>query len=815
MSGPWERYQRQQEKGPWSQYASQAAEQAQAAELAEQTLRHASIERALGGAAFDPSQGVSGFGPRFDLSLSVSPEAREQKLQGMFPGADVRTIDVPPGPLSTSDQPSPMTVFRPEGEEAFRPIRPRGFDPVGLLGDVSGAVFNPEVAGAIGGAVATRGAGLFGRTAGQAFGAFTGRGAQEGIEGLRGYNPDDAQDIMGRMAFSGGFGAAGEIASVPVQRAISAISPSTGFLTPAPGTAQSLQAIREEGLPGLTMGQTHPLLMRRENQLVATTEPIRIARGEQLQAVREGEQALVGSLSAGGVPPRMSMADLDVTVDAISYDLQRMINNPDISMREAGRNLQSGLEQFRVSSGQWINSKYQRALEYADDVEFDLSPAMAAIERIRRGTPMEGAVPGQSSFIDPTTGQPFPTMEPSIVRAEGGIHADLRSIMSDLEIINNAPQVGRESAEGLIALRGRLRRLLDQNYTMADAQTRSAMREGQNLYGALTDVMENASSSNATFSTLWKAANRSNRWKEGILQSGDARIIAESETPEALMRFAAPGNTTTLRMLKRVIPEERFAQFQDGYKTELMSTPEAINRNLDAWRTDPDGLRLLISANDEQALRTYGQGAELLIRYQNVLQNQKNDGERMMAFFDTATPDQAAAMLRQFGGPDSPQGRQYRAGVVQAILDRTETFNQATGQFVADPNKVGIIDEYLRNPTVGAFLQPTERRNLENYARALRAYGGGASDVGASMSGAATAGAAFDVRQGVPGTAWMKQLIASANARIFTMEEASRLLYGAGGVPTESTTLRALASSMFLVGKNLQELEDRPPEKVN
>jgi hypothetical protein len=786
---------------------SAAAEQAQSAELQEQTFRQAGIERQLG-APFDPRAGAEGFSQQFRLGFAVSQPGRMARLEQMYPGADIRSIEVPPREGSGSQAPSEMTVFRPEGEEAFRGIYGGDVGIPGLMGRGLSAVVNPEVAGAIGGAVATRGMGFVPRIAGQVAGSALGRGTQEGVEGLLGYNPDDAQEIMGRMALSGLLGGAGEVASVPLQRGISAMTPRSGMLRPSPGTQQALQAIREEELPGATMGQLHPLLMRRENQLVATTEPIRLARGEQLGAVRQAEQELAERLAPTGVSPGMSMRDLDVTVDALGDDLRRAVTNPNTSMTQGGTGLQRGLEQFREASGALVSNKYQNALQYADEASFDLSPAMESIAAIRRGTQMQGAIPGQSPVIDPSTGQPFPTMQPVAIRAEGGIHSDLRSIMSDLEVLNNAPQEGIEAAEGLIAIRGRLRRILDQNWTMADAQTRSAMKEGQSLYSALTEVMENASSPNSTFSALWKSANNTNRWKEGILSTADARTIAEAESPEALMRFASPGNFTTLRTLKRVMPEEQFQQFQNGYKTELMSAPENINRTLDAWRKDPDGLRLLLSPGDEQALRTYGQGFEQLYRFRNVLQNQKNDGERMMAFFDTATPEQAQALLRQSGGPDSRQGKQLRAGVVQAILERTEKFDQATGRYVSDPTKVGVIEGYLKNPTVAAFLQPTERRNLENLVRALRLYGGsGASDVGASMSGASTAGAAFDVSKGIPGTAWMKQLVAAGNARIFTMEDASKILYGTGGVPTESTALRALASSLFLVGKELQDLE--------
>lgn len=770
------------------------------AEAQDRAMGQAGIEEQLGW-LYDPSKGLNDFWARFDLARTVSPEDRQRKLQAKMPDADVRTVSHQPDP----DLPAkPITVFRRPDEETFHPVGGGGL--TGLAGAGLGSLTNMEAAGAIGGALLTRGVGLPLRMGAQAVGGFFGRGADEGIEKLRGFNESDPEDIFGRMALSGGMGVAGEGAGSLLHRVVSGPFRG-GMIQPTPGTKMAQQATEQEGLPKLTLGQMHPILQRKENQLAMTTDPVHLRRGQQRASVRDAQTRLRDTISGQpGAEPRFSEADLDRTVRTIGRELDLTVRNPRVSMQDGGRGLQEGLEEFRGLSQNWVSNKYDKALQYADDVTFDLSDTVAAMERIRRGHPMAGARPGQSPILGPD-GQPQIRMEPVPVRAEGSIHGDLLNIMRDIELLANAPQEGRAAAEGMIALRGRLRGLLDQNYTMADAQTRSAMREGQSLYAALTDAMENPIADNSTFSSLWKAANTSNAWREGILSTGDAIRIANTDSPEKLLRFAAPGNATTLRTLRRVLPEDRWQQYQEGYMTQLLSEPESIVRHMDAFRRDPDTLAMLVPPREQQALRAFGHSSEQLRRFDSVLRQQTNDGERLIKMLDTITPDQMGTLLQQAGGPTSPQGQTLRAGVVQAILDRTETYDQKIGRMVADPNKVGVIDSYLNNPSLRSFLQPTERTSLENYATALRHYGG-AGDVGAGIAGAETASAVADLRRGIPWMAWLKQSSAAAYARMFVMPGMSDFIFGVGtplGPSAFKDALRAGATANFMLYRNLSD----------
>jgi len=88
------------------------------AETQDQAMAQAGIEQQLN-AAFDPSQGLNDFWKRFDLARTVTPEDRQRKLQAQMPNADVRTVTHQRDPNLPG---KPVTVYRPEGEEAFRPV---------------------------------------------------------------------------------------------------------------------------------------------------------------------------------------------------------------------------------------------------------------------------------------------------------------------------------------------------------------------------------------------------------------------------------------------------------------------------------------------------------------------------------------------------------------------------------------------------------------------------------------------------------------------------------------------------------------------
>lgn len=748
--------------------------------------RRAEIETQTG-APFDPSAGVADFGQRFGIARGVSPESRALTVGQQNPGADVRVVNTPDGQ---------EVVFRPQGEQSYRGVNPPGPDR-GDLGAASSFVLNTENALTTAAAIATRGKSWPLRGLYSAFSAGTGRLIDEGIEKARGRNADPINELFGRAAMSFGLSGVMEPASSILARGTNSLRPGVGVIEPQPGVKAAQQAAKELNLPNLTTGQTHPLFARRENQVLQTSQPIQQRYGEQAAALRQvwdGER----------LPEQLTDSELDGVVSAWAADVGRFVKNPGRKLSEGGMDLKRGLNEFEDTSRAWVGRKYDRALtrlgENEGALQFNLDGVSRAVDEVLASPSLR--------LADGTDAQ-----------VRGSYTSELGEVIDLVKQVGDTPQGGRAGYDALVGLRSRLYNIKSQDWNSATPQQRNDIRAATKIYNALKDSIENPTLADGVtdeaFSRLWRAASRSNAWREDVLEIGHLSRLAKADddaVPMLVEAYAKPGHGLELRTLHRVLPKERWQSFSDAYQTRLLSEPEKIPLAIETWRKDPDGLDLLIPKARQTELVTYGRAAQRIKAFESDLIEQGNLGRAAVSMIDGGRSQDVAAMVNRAGGINSREGQAIRAGIIESILVRSSRYDKATGQTIVDPRKFeSLATELLDGNKVDGIFNATDIRRLKQ-SRDYAARIATSSDVGGSMAGAGTAGQAFDLFSlaKLP-LAWLEVGANAISARAFISPRVQSYLTGTGRNLDRgglATTIRAGGTVLSLIANDLS----RKPE---
>lgn len=755
-------------------------------------VARADIERQLGDQPFTFEEGLDNMWQRFRLSGGGRRDIDDQEkaLREYMPDAEIKRVKLPDG--------TEKLAFRPPNEEAFRPVNAAGIDR-GDIGSAASYLFNME------NAVATVASGLTKtnmfpmRMLFTGLGAGAGRLADTAIDVASGDKTDPLSEIFSDAALSVVFGAGGEAAGTGLSRGLQFMT-GRGMFNPSPGARQAKIAAEEEGLPPLTMGQTFPLAARREQQTIQVGDIVAQYRGGQLRESRRGLESQRGQITGQGAPT-MSDEELESVVLELTLDLKRGINNPEVALREGGRALQRGRNTFEEVSREWVDRKYLKVLESAEDVRFDLSPVFDQMKIVKKGTPARGR------GIDSGTGQPTTT------RASAAPSGDLLNIMKRLDGMADV-QEGAEGYQALKQIRTELGDIADGNWQDASSKERYNMRVAADLYDSVTQTISGAQSTSEGFQRMWNSANIANSWRERVLSADSIKKMVKEQNPAKLAStYAKPGEFSNLRLIKRMMPDENWKAFKDSFESRLLSQPEKIPQVLDDFRIEPEALNILMPIERQRQFRTLGLNARRLQQAQSEWARQSDAGERVIQMIDGGHIDEALRAVRNAGGPESIDGRRIRAGVFEAILRKSEAYDPIIGETVVDPRRASsVISDYINNTSLREVLTKTDMKVLENYRTYLGRLAESA-DFGASLSGAELSSTALnplDPKGASQG--WLKAASLSAIARGFTNPRVVRYIGGDGRKLKPITTVRQAATIASLIAKDVSE-DLQPPEE--
>lgn len=366
---------------------------------------------------------------------------------------------------------------------------------------------------------------------------------------------------------------------------------------------------------------------------------------------------------------------------------------------------------------------------------------------------------------------------------------------------------GKTGYEQLQVLRSQLGDYLAQDFQKLDPAGRQQWRMAKEMQGVLDSVIDTPKGGSPEFTQAWRRASESNKFREKILGATDVTRLAQSENPADLMeQFARPGETTSLRMFKKVMPADKWTEFQGSFKTKLMAEPEKINSTLKEFRKDPDALRLLLNPKDEAELVTFGNSMEKLngSTVMKVFKNQADEGKRAVELITKGSQSELTDLIKRNGGHDSAFGKNLRAGVVQDMLDKATHVPKGSDHPVVDPRKlVPIISDYVDSGRLKGVLTPADIQTLTNL-RAYAAQLGQTADAGAAISGAETAHGLFnflDIAK-IPFNA-AKAGSNALQARALTNPKVTKYVFGTGKTFKPVTELRGAGVALSLIANDM------------
>ena len=746
------------------------------------------------GAPFDFQKGISDFGTRFDAARSTNPEEVRLKLTDKYPDADVRMLS------GFGD--SPVPVMRRQGEPAFYGVDEPGAS-MGDVADVAGAITTPDTLAGIVAAIMSRGASLPIRAAIQGAAGFAGDLANSGIEEARGFQTDPLGDLLQQAGLAGLFGAAGEGLGSKIG------TPKGGILTPGEGVINAEQAATNLDLPPITMGQSHPLSKRKENQAAMTSGKLRDVYVDQEKGMGD-----VLKRNAEGSGQDIDDAQLEDILRSQLDDLRSGMNTTNVSTRKGGKGIQTGVGEFKDTSRKWVGRKYDKALSDAEGAAFNIEDAQGLGREYSAGVQSKGRDVTdivETGILD-EAGEPIlkdVTTEGKGVNVtsnpEGRFSAALKRL-NDIDP-NIEDFKGKQSAEILKSLRTEFGDL--GQYGPSNLLPDTQQSQARKIYKKLSDALDEPTGGSEGFKQSWKSAQKAYKFRRGVLDRSDIKTLAKADNAyETGKKFAQPGQFENLRVLKRTIGKDKWDNYKESYKTSLLNDPNPVSK-LKAWDKDPDGLNLLLTPAEKREFKSFAYAAERINKgpVKAVLANQTDTSKRVFDLLKSGDNKTLVKMVTDTGGPTSKTGRNFRASVSQAILDESSVIKDGIKR--PDPKKlIASISNYIDGGKLKGVLLPADIKALDD----LRTYAsiiGRKGDVGAGMQGGEITAQLFDIFNPVRSMKGLSSVLNNAMyARILTSPKASKLVFGSGKRGAPKTTVRAAAITVSSALEDLLQSVD-------
>lgn len=616
-------------------------------------------------------------------------------------------------------------LYRMNPDEAFRPVEgaPLSKEILADIAEASGQL--PELAGEIGGIVASRGMGAIGRMLLPAVGGMTGEALQQGGQELTGVQREPVSDQITRIAGVGATGllgaGVGELGAMGMNRIRGA-----GAMRIAPEAVEAQKFAREEGLEPLTPGQAGDVgVIRTLEQQTAATLPSVARRYKQQQ---RKFTALFKSNFADDAAAQRFVRDTAQVFDQESrlyrQQIKNAVRNRGGTLTEAGRAIQRGRQTWwEQTSRKHVDQLYTAARSF-DDPRFDISPLNDALSQIERGTLTLGR-------------------EGAKVNVERGtVPQEVQEIISDIRSID--PRAFSMSSEERAALgvddpMEVLKALRSRAWSLTQAgrygeRDQSGVFVARRLYSAITDVMRNPTNQSPRFRQAWAKADRAASERFRIAEMSIMGRIAASDEPAKLARaLAQPYEVDNIKMLRHILPRDDWAQFLGAAKDHVISQgiPDALDR------FDEPTLKALFNDFELMEMRRAGNAFKRLesAGISETLENRGPTRQTINAML--GNPQQVEQLwdaVRRRGGPTSRYGRIVRSAVLDNIYARSSgTTKEGIEVISAD----GLMSAFKRAESEGLtrFLTNDDIVALRKYVT-YKSFVGRGGDVGASIHAA-------------------------------------------------------------------------------
>lgn len=770
------------------------------------------IEQQLGDSLFNPELGMPASMDRFWAKQTGSPQGQEKYLQEQ--GYDAKMVELPNGQT---------VVYRPEGEEAYRPVDEPSFSAADIFSD-AGALMNLE--NAVGTGASFLPGGLLARLGWTTLGTGGGNVLDQMMREEKGYQ-DEFNPV--ETAVSAGSSATGELGGALFGKMLGG---HRGVFEPRAPEKEAMRIAAEtDGLEGLSMGQIGPIAQLLENRLARTSTVIpeyRQKQKESLQAVLRQTQ--------GDLQKEAATLD-DAALMDIGDEMQRGIlerfavaekGQGGINIAKGGEELQKLRDAYQTMQDEYFGRQYPKLWgSRPEGTYFDIGDIKALAGDILAGKeiPLEN---GETGLLEKPISSNFRDQLQKMVgqpAVEGGAEAvpGYADQLDDPELLKELaglfydtaqpdPKTGKRTVEGNLA---------------------------QQILSGINDARYNPQGTDLAEGWGKKWSDLSGEYKRyrDVLDLGAMKDMETSENPYALMsKFIEPGDPYRVATVQKIFEETGnpggFKALKEAFKDKLVSQPENINRILDGYKAEQITLRKFMTPDEEKTFRIIGNMSER-VKSAPVTKLLKKTGDAaetalgLLEQSDNAAFDEYMRTLSKLNpGREKAVKKAMLSGMLDKILTKHEFMRDGRPDF--DLNGfANEINDMMKTGHLKKVANPGELEALKNFMHYASVIGKTQrSDVGAAIGGSSDVKKTFDTLMMVEGGGGsaISNLISlgidrSLVPNFMVNSKAQKYIYGHGRTvrPRLEKFTKNVARTLGLLGDDISQMTDLkydPEQKV-
>ena len=723
---------------------------------AEAESNNASSAKTMLGPHFDPDNFAS-TGLRLTLARGDNLAEKKLRIKKKYPEGDIRVL-----PESTVLGFSEDTLVWRETEQArWKMIEPQGFEWADLATDVAEAIAPSAEAIAFETAMAigSGGASVPVTVARQAAGAIAGEAIEQGIQSMTGVQDQSLGEVGMEVGSEGALSAIGGFAMSPIAGIYNGIRGAGALRVGDEGldvirAANELDktGIGEKLTPGLVTD--NPAMRLQEQQSSALLPSFKRRYRDMLKSL----DTAVRSSAPGNAA--VAMEEVVTSLRGFSDFFLGQIKRRGTSVGEAGKALQDGVKVYGEQSKIVVDDLYLAASKI-EDPTFELNTFNVVAGDLRAG-------------------------------AKGKFNKSLNDPLRELNAI-----VGPKTlpSGNILSVTDQLRNVRTTLWDLKQVKPGDlpTQQTGQanDLYKALTDVLENPKNADPNFLKAWGAASDASKVRRTTLGKAAIVSVAKSETPYKLARsLVRPGEADNLLALRDTVPDKYWSEFVDAAYGEILKDPAKAKGVFETF--DQETLDVLMPRKEQELFkrvtkeldRIYSVGAD------NLAETQVKNKLFIDKLITSTDPVDAYTIIRASNNTNNKAMREsFRAAVVDWAWDGVIEPTKSGLKANADILKARV--KTLKKSQIWAILSPEERRIISNAQIVSRAFQG-VADAGTSIQAAEAAKGIGRLQAGA-----IKSFVqAGIVSKLYLSSMGRKLLIGGGLPNSNAAMLRLLGGSL-------------------
>lgn len=721
--------------------------------------------------------GLESTGTRFRIAAADTFREKVAAFKQTFPEGEL-----------SKDPVSGELLFRASRAEDFAKVDAgllEKFEPLGDLIDFIAPDLG-SISGELLSAMRTRGISLLPLMARLFFGGAAGEVVQEVGERAAGFQFEAPRAIGERAAVKGAFGAGGGVAGKGLELGIN-LARGAGTVKLEPGALEAMAAAERRDVPQLLPFQVSdsPILKKIAGQAGAVLPRIQRMINKQNEMVTKALRNLRDRTELPKLGQRLADIHGRITNDILNK-VQNVTRRTEAS--KTGEALAEGVADYSERSRLIVNDLYKTARDI-ETPSFNMTKALNAVDELE-------------------TGQPFTTVAGETGQAARPVDPILRDVMERIkEFDPNAPSIIRNgeeftSTDALLRLRSDL---WDLKTPDPGQIARREHTDAGKLYNAITDIIDNPINANPGFTQAWQRARQSAAERFDTMDKIMVMQVAKSETPALLARrLATPFQVDNIRLLRSVVDSQKFKDFQNFFKSELLRDPDNLTQTLNKF--DDETLKEIMTPNELLIFRQAGQQIDKLnsVGIREILERQNKPGSIINeAIFreDTAQVSTLFDLMQQAGGRTSPLGKSLRAGIIDNIWEAVTAIPKGQGTPEVFRAALNTKIKELRAAGALRFLRASDVAAVRDL-RLVKSFTDVIADTGTSMQAGEAIGGFTDLATSAFGTILKHMGV----GRFMVSGVGRRFLTGVGRKQKPFTILKAMSGALATA------LSDATPE---